>query len=132
MMVYLPAYIYFCLSEYKSSSLKLPIAIFLKPLRLLSDFSLCVGGVGGACYEARGHKGYMYISSPPAHCVGNGLCETQHEVAGTEVVVVQVERMGPVQNILSFGPALVPALWFYTGHIHSEWSMYQAPFSPHF
>ena len=74
----------------------------------------------------------MYISSPPAHCVGNGLCERQHEVAGTEVVVVQVERMGPVQHILSFGPALVPALWFYTSHIHSEWAMYQAPFSPQF
>lgn len=109
MMVYLPSYIYFCLPEYKSSSLKLPIAIFLKPLRLLTDY-LCVGGVGGACYEARGHKGYMYISSPPAHCVGNGLCERQYEVAGTEVVVVQMERMGPVQNILSFGPALVPDL----------------------
>lgn len=52
----------------------------------------------------------MYISSPPAHCVGNGLCERQHEEAGTEAVVVQVERMGPVQHILSFGPALVPAL----------------------
>lgn len=42
--------------------------------------------------------------------MGNGLCERLYEVAGTEVVVVQMERMGPVQNILSFGPALVSAL----------------------
>ena len=42
--------------------------------------------------------------------MGNGLCERQYEVARTELLVVQMERMGPVQNILSFGPALVSAL----------------------
>lgn len=66
--------------------------------------------------------------------MGNGLCERQYEVVRTALVVMQMERMGPIQNILSFGPGLVSALGLYTGHVHSlgrsEWTLYQTPFSP--
>lgn len=68
MMVYLPAYIYFCLPEYKSSSLKLPIAVFLKPLRLLSDSSLCVGGVGVHVMKQGDIRVHVYFQSPCPLC----------------------------------------------------------------
>lgn len=48
----------------------------------------------------------LFFNSPPCYVENGFLMEGKMVVAGTRVAVVQTERMGPIQNILCFGPAI--------------------------